>query len=203
MNMKLKNLQFEYFRHPYNQTATNERIIEIPIARYFLEKYYKGTDGSSVIEVGAVTPYYFDINHRVIDQFDPHEKSERIDAMTVDYKGSNLLSISTVEHVGAKDYGNTDINPHKAVDLLLKMMQADNFLITFPLGNNVYLQNYIKKEKLDGNILILRRINIENEWAPHYNWKDMDQFSYANPYHCASAVLIISNLDEFEQIRDF
>lgn len=68
-------------------------MLEVPLALWFVSQY-----GPSITEVGAVTPYYAEISHRVFDPYDKWEKCERKSAVEIEYSGLNLLSISTIEH---------------------------------------------------------------------------------------------------------
>jgi len=49
----------------YNNAANTERMIELPIAMWFINHF-----NSIIIEVGAVSPYYWQIIHPVFDPYD-------------------------------------------------------------------------------------------------------------------------------------
>ena len=50
--MRINNTSFDYFKHNYNQTWTNERHIEVSLGIYFLNKFR-----FDCIEIGAVMPH--------------------------------------------------------------------------------------------------------------------------------------------------
>jgi len=112
-----KGREYAYFDHPHNQTRINERTVEIPVSLFFLER-----SANNLVEVGCVTPYYKECNHEVIDLTDDHPKSKKIDATEHDFKNKNVLSISTVEHVGLSDYGIKSKEQNAAVCLCERIM---------------------------------------------------------------------------------
>lgn len=78
-----------------------ERCLEIAIAKIWLKKNAK-----NIIEIGAVTLYYFKIIHDVCDPADSHQNVNLKTSMfDIDLVGKNVLSISTIEHIGIGDYG--------------------------------------------------------------------------------------------------
>ena len=60
--MRINNTSFDYFKHNYNQTWTNERHIEVSLGIYFLNKF-----NFDCIEIGAVMPHYNYIAKLVIE----------------------------------------------------------------------------------------------------------------------------------------
>ena len=71
-------------------------MIQVPLAEWFLKKH---NYGHTIIEVGAVTPYYFNVTHLIYDPYDTYEKCIKIRAEYIGYREKILLSISTIEHV--------------------------------------------------------------------------------------------------------
>src|SRR5271157_2142104 len=157
--MKIGTVEFELFdkKDAYNNAANNERMIELPLAEWFLKKhnYFK-----SIIEVGAVTPYYFESQHFVFDPFDTHKRCIKVKAQDVNYLDCILLSISTIEHIcSAGDY-NVPIETDKtALDVLQNMMKAKEYLITFPRRFNRILDDFVEQKK--ENVIKLKRTNIK------------------------------------------
>jgi hypothetical protein len=94
-----------------------------------------------VYEIGAVTPYYWPHRvRRVIDPSDAHMLvSHRQSVFDFDLRGRAVLSVSTLEHIGAGQYG-LERDPSQAVVALRKVYtEAANLLITVPVGYNSLL----------------------------------------------------------------
>lgn len=123
-----------YFYHPHNcgvQTSPRrtERTVELPIA----DSWLSAVDPANVVELGAVTPYYWPGRvSRVVDPADP-KATERVSLFDVDLAGRDVLSISTIEHVGEGRYGMTEEREPTAA--LIKIVEeAERLLVTFPCG---------------------------------------------------------------------
>lgn len=192
--MKLNNINFEYFRHSYNETWTNERYIEVPIGIYFLNKFKL-----NCIEIGAVMPYYGYLSKIIIDPYDSFDGCLRINALDYSYISENVLSISTIEHFKIDERNRTDKD---SIFMLNKIIQeASNYLITWPVGYNLILDNYV--EQSDIKYKILRRINYDNEWEIVNDSKKLN-YIYNKPtnniksgFPFANAIVIVTNLEEF------
>lgn len=135
--------QFDYFFHPYNcgwPPYVSERSVELSLANVWL-----GALGSSgVVEIGAVTPYYWPGRVRsVIDPYDPHPLVTTRDSLfNVDLSGRSVLSISTFEHIGMGDYG-IDESPEQVREALDKLLaESPRFLVTVPVGYNKILDQW-------------------------------------------------------------
>ena len=184
--MKIGLIEFDLYQvsNSYNDANTNERMVEIPIAKWFIDKYQ-----SNLIEVGAVTPYYFDIMHSVYDITDKYKNSIRIDAKYLSYNKKNLLSISTIEHVGIGHY-SPEIDLLGSINLLNKMMESENYLITFPYSVNRELDSYVNK--MNENIIRLKRVE-DRKWE---QVETMDNIYYNCPFNCGNGLIIITNQKE-------
>jgi len=99
----------------YNNASNTERMVEIPLAEWFIKKY----GNQSFMEIGAVSPYYFDISHHVFDITDPYEHCLKINVKDISYTNTRVLSISTIEHMGKKDYNLPEV-PGLAIEVLKK-----------------------------------------------------------------------------------
>jgi len=90
-----------YFRHRYNLTWANERALEIPIGRAFLD----GADPQHCLEVGNVLSHYAPVRHAVLDKFESGAGVVNEDILTWNPGRSfdRILSISTFEHIGFDD----------------------------------------------------------------------------------------------------
>ncbi|MBO4405789.1 MAG: hypothetical protein J5821_03590 [Alphaproteobacteria bacterium] len=125
------------FRH----RRMTERCLEMAIAKIWLEK-----NKEDVIEIGAVSPYYFqNLTHDVCDPADKHERVNLKTSMfNLDLKDKNVLSISTIEHIGMGEYGIPINKNESAVSALKKILrESRKCLITFPVGRNKELDLYV------------------------------------------------------------
>jgi hypothetical protein len=138
-----------YFSHPFNcglnrRTRRTERTVELALADDWLRR------ASEPIEIGAVTPYYWPNRiSKVVDPTDKHPLvTHRASLFDVDITGRDVLSISTVEHVGLDDYNlNEDKSAIDAVHYIID--RANRFLITFPVGYNETLDQFIFGQSLN------------------------------------------------------
>lgn len=149
-------------------TNTEERIsergVELSIAQWWIEKV-----NNEFVEVGAVTPYYKKLykKHDVIDPYDSHkEVSEKKSLFDIDFAGKNVLTISTLEHVGTGDYNlSTKENCVNAIKKILH--ESKKCLITFPMGYNTRLDEYVKKNSAkysNVSMTIYKRGLLDNNW---------------------------------------
>ena len=161
MNTKLDKK--DYFIHPHNATAANERCVELALAlRWMLEN-----DGNFV-EVGAVMPWYPGVLDAIglgtgQDCIDPNDKKGnvvvnskgetehddkgepiKVGIMDVSLKGENVLAISTMEHIGVENNGETLVEPKAAQEALQKILkESKSCFITIPLGYHAKLDEWI------------------------------------------------------------
>jgi len=145
------NIQEEdYFFDPIN-SIDNERILELRLALdYYQELFEKGRK-SNIVEVGNVLGFYGHIEHFCIDKFatipdiSPAGEVHNIDAIDYNYHGKDVISISTIEHIGLDDYGNKEANDGlDAITALNKIKEeSDSYFITFGTNHNKTLDKYI------------------------------------------------------------
>ncbi len=179
--------EFKYFDHPHNNTRINERTVEIPVSLKFLESNLE-----NLIEVGCVTPYYSECLHEVIDLTDDHPKSKKIDATQYDFKNKNVLSISTVEHVGLSDYGNQVKENNAAINLCEKIIKDSlNYFITWPLGYNKVLDSWAFDKK--DTFLISRRDDNKYLWTEKKQNELTEDNKVYGSFHCANSIIILTN----------
>lgn len=178
------DIAFEYsgqnillYEHPYNCGYTDGRMTERSVELALAKKWLDNCNGN-VVEVGAVTPYYFycDKISDVIDPADQHSRVNYRNSMfDVNLKGKNVLSISTVEHIGLHEYGLTeDMNVIDAIEKILK--EAESCLITAPLGYNRTLDNWVRINRDNPIIKIMRR-GINNHWVEISTY-DFEEIKY-------------------------
>ncbi len=129
-----------------------ERCFEIAIAKIWLEKNKK-----DVVEIGAVSPYYFpNLTHNVCDPADKHSRVNLKTSMfNLDLKNKNVLSISTIEHIGTGQYGVPIDKNESAVLALEKILrESKKCLITFPIGANKDLEKYVFEDNIPKSVMV-------------------------------------------------
>lgn len=187
-NFIFKDHIYSYYDHPYNNTRINERAVEVPISLNFLNQF-----SPNVVEVGCVTPYYIDAQHEIIDLVDDHPKSKKQDAVEFDYKNKNVLSISTIEHIGRGDYGIQEKEKNSAIELCKKIIDESlNYFITWPLGYNLILDEWAFTNV--NGLFISRRDDNKYLWMEKtFNDLTIDNKVYGS-FHCANSIIILTNL---------
>ena len=147
-------IEIPYFYHSHNCGLQNagrrtERTVELAIANIWLESLER--QNLKVTEIGAVSPYYWPGRIKtIIDPCDAHKcVSDHQSMFRYGFEGTNVLSISTIEHIGEGRYGQQE--EKTPIDGLSKLIEeADRFLITFPIGCNVTLDEaVIRNRSLD------------------------------------------------------
>jgi len=183
----------------YDKDSASERRIEIAIGLDFIKRFPTET----IVELGAVLPSHELVSHDVVDMCDKYEKSIRVDALEYDYTDKNVLSISTIEHIGRNDYADlgdkqtTDPrNAIRCVDKIAK--QSNKYLITFPLGWNKEFQKDV--ENSDYKKIIMAR-DAGNNWIFRCSCKDFN-FEYGRPigsgeFSYGNAICIITNIEDY------
>lgn len=142
----------------------SERGLE---CRLLLDKVnqWKREGGENIIEVGAVSPYCFPgLIDEILDVYDEHESvTKRIDLFDFDFTGYDVVSISTIEHVGTGDYNN-EIREDAITALNKILRESRRCLITFPIGYNKGLDKYVF-ENLKGKITCYKRGKFDNNFV--------------------------------------
>ena len=184
------------FYHRYNITWAGERMVEIPIAKMFLERFA----GKTIVEVGNVMQHYGPIAHQVIDKYEVGPGVENMDVL--DFRPGKkidlLLSISTFEHIGFDDDDGKS-SGQKILDAVrhCRSIISENgtLVITVPLGYNPDLDRLIQTGALgSSSISFLRRVGFSN-------WEETDlatacqhPYGWRFPYANSLAVIEFSAL---------
>jgi hypothetical protein len=187
MKFIFKNQEFEYFIHPYNRTNETERKVEIPLVKSYIEQ------ANDFIEIGCVSPYYFEVSHNVYDLTDNHHKCINIDAEKLDLDNKNILSISTIEHFGVVDSFSNEKKQNKAIDFLKRILSLNSkYLISWPLGYNLELDQYTFS-----NIKNALYISRDNNNLLTWKQKTLNQLNDTDKrygtFDCANTVCILEN----------
>lgn len=186
----------ELMDDPVNTTLINERAIEIPVGIRFLNHYPMKT----ITELGSVMNFYGYQEHTVVDLFEqsnPAGLVHNVDALDWDFTGRNVLSLSTVEHIGLSDYDNLDLRPEKAIDVCEKIIrESDNFLISWGLHYHEYIDTWVKTKIEEESIEWCAYIKTaETEWK--YVDKSLEcfetQYKFDGNYRYANANIFIQN----------
>ncbi len=141
--------ELEQFWHPYNRTWLSERVLEIPVAMWFVEQFPPDAAG---LEVGNVLSHYGVTGHRVVDKYEVADGVENIDVL--DLRAEEpldwVVAISTLEHVGW-DEPEQDVD--KAVRALTHLRSlvrpGGRVLLTVPLGHNPGMDRYLLSSEND------------------------------------------------------
>jgi hypothetical protein len=182
----------DYFDHPHNSTITNERCIELTLAFRYLDM----VGSSNTIEMGAVTPYYKKGNHICYDPKDPYA-NQSLSCGEIEALGKNVLSISTIEHVGMNEHG-IDAKKQDAYDFILRTIdQASSCLISWPIGYQLSLDNFFKTNKSFFNYFYYVKHG-NKHWELSFEDSALD-LQYGKPFNNANAVVFIYAGFEVEQ----
>lgn len=175
-----------------NSARRTERTVEIPIARHWLNTL-RDCSPKVVVEVGAVTPYYWryegvDI---VVDPIDT-KATYRESVFNTTLRGCHVLSISTLEHIGERRYGLSELaTPMSAMQKIID--EADNFLVTVPYGwsaNPAYaqLESFLLdlKDSSEFRLFTLTR-RMDETWIPDTNLRQYG----VHPKPWANSIIVV------------
>ena len=156
---------YDYWKGPREAPLLSERCIEIALAFRWIDLM-----NNDIVEVGAVTPYHTiskTLSHPIID---PYDKKATIQDFVEnqDLTMDNVLSISTIEHIGMAggDYDGSGLrqevaDPNASPAALQKILdESENCLVTFPIGYNKRpLMIGWKTILTDSNVLAITRFS--------------------------------------------
>lgn len=188
------NKAYAYYLKLNSNLLKTERIVELSFLEKILEKYGKNTN---LIEIGCVSPYYFETYHNVYDLKDPHPVNKKENAKNINLKNKSVISVSTIEHFNTHGYyiPETDfLDP--AIWLKEATSLAKKYFITFPIGFNKNLDSDILLNSSNINTTFLTRQNKSNIWVQKNlneltNIDKTYDFTYT---YCANTIAIIQNL---------
>lgn len=142
------------------------------------------------------------VSHVVIDPWGPYPNALRMDALDYNFKGKNVLCISTLEHIGVLEYGNTVYDPIKAFELFCKVEEESmSYLFSWPIGENEILDRVMRLYFGPGETypsrFMFKRISANNDWemSPSVDWT----VKYNSPYPCGNGVIFVA--DDLEWIN--
>lgn len=122
-----------YERGEYNNAGDNERAVEVPIARWWINEH-----GGGGLEVGNVLSHYCDVSWPVFDRYEGPLKVDVFDlvefgvfAGQVDW----IVSVSTLEHVRWDEEPREPDGTSRAIRLLRSLLAPHgSMLVTMPFG---------------------------------------------------------------------
>lgn len=122
------------FDHPYNRTIHNERAIEIPLARAFIDGH------ADVLEVGNVLGHYQPATWTVVDKYERAPGVINQDVLDIVGWFDRIVTISTIEHVGWDEPERDPTKPARAIAHLRSLLNLGGALmVTIPTGWNAPL----------------------------------------------------------------
>jgi hypothetical protein len=185
------------FYHPFNcgyeSARTTERSVELALAFRWLKLI-----AGRVIEVGAVLPYYADQGmelskiDRIIDPSDRHPGvTDRCSLFEYDFCGKNVLSISTLEHVGTGDY---DLPAEDCIHACERLVcDSAACFITVPLGYNPKLDGHLYSADWPMTTMtVIHRSPTFNDWKTTTDRSLIGKISYGPAW--ANGIVIIERL---------
>jgi len=188
--------ELKLFYHRYNLTWSNERAVEIPIARYFINN-----SRGRILEIGNVMSHYQKVDWDILDKFEIGKGviNEDIVAFKPKKKYDLIISFSTFEHIG---YDDSLGNSRNSYDKIIKAFENvkrnclnknGKIIITVPLRYNPYIDEIIFQNKLEfKKIIFVKRIS-KNQWAEvGKNSASDSKFNSPSPYGNCIAVCIYS-----------
>lgn len=123
------------FCHAHNCGWPTARMTDRSAELSLADAWLSSVSGP-VIEIGAVTPYYWPHRvDRIVDPADTHQLvTDHASLFDVDTTGMNVLSISTLEHIGSGEYGlpKEADGPTRALRHITE--RCANYFITVPYG---------------------------------------------------------------------
>ncbi len=194
---RLKASSFEYqgrtlplTYHRHNVTWANERAVEVSIAREYLDR----CAGKCVLEIGNVTSHYFGVRHLILDKYEkgtdsvPVINQDVVDFAT-DRRFDLILSVSTVEHIGFDDDGDSRQKIPLTISKCRSMLKPGGiFLITVPLGYNPALDELIAADELGCERATYIRRDAQREWA-QCGKEDALRCAYGRPFPYANCIM--------------
>lgn len=179
--------RYRYFCHFHNATFQNERIVEIPLIRAYLEPQL------TTLEVGNVLAHYMSCDHDVVDKYEvaPGVINEDIVEFQPSKQYDLIVSISTIEHVG------WDEEPQDGEKIPVAVKRMKTFLkpggrivLTLPFGYNPHLDRLLSGNELGfDTVRYLRRVSKDNRWE-QVRYQDAQNAGYGKPFLCANALAI-------------
>jgi hypothetical protein len=187
---RFQGREYDYFSHPYNSAGTNERTVEVPLARDWLARH----EGPA-LEVGNVLSHYGSVSHPIVDRYEPAEGVLNVDieAYRPEAPFGLILALSTLEHIGWDEGERRE--PEKLPRVLRHLLEAllrpgGAFLATVPLGHNPHLDALVRERRTGTELAFLRRVNAENDWE-EISEREVGEPRYGYPFNNGNTLAIL------------
>jgi hypothetical protein len=186
---RYKGEELPYVYHRYNMTWASERCVEVPIGRWWANRFNSG----AVLEVGNVLSHYGPVQHQILDKFEKGAGVINEDIVTFrpGQKYELIFSISTFEHIGFDDEaeGSSATKILEAIEACRALLAPSGVLvITIPINYNPELDTLIAENRLPSKdrTFLFRR--------GYTDWFETDQASalkarYKAPFPYANAIM--------------
>ncbi|MEY2452987.1 MAG: hypothetical protein QOD92_2561 [Acidimicrobiaceae bacterium] len=180
---------YHYATDHYNRGWRNERAVELALGRGFLAD----NQGRRLLEVGNVLAHYGVAGHDVLDKYEdaPNVINDDIVDFTPEVPYEAILSISTLEHVGWDEKPREPDKTLRAYHAMRAMLApGGTMLLTCPIGQNSYLDEYIQQEALEfPERHYLLRVTRDNVWR-EVELSAVRGAVYHHPYRNANALFV-------------
>lgn len=194
--------ELEYFIHPHNRTAINERKVEVPIVMNYINK----RKPKHILEVGNVLHHYYpelfiQYNVLTVDKYEIDNDNEYLineDIYKFIYNAQKntkydlIVSISTLEHVGVDDYPKDKYKKLRvSKELISKMLTPTGlFVATMPLNSRQNINNQVEMNGFNfTNRYYMERYDVVNNLWKQSDWRNASVMPY-RPSICASGIVI-------------
>lgn len=184
------SLPLVYARH--NVTWANERCVELALARVLLA----GVRSERLLEVGHVTPHYFQAGHLVVDKYEPGALNADIVDFMPPERFDLILSISTFEHIAFDEPGATPAPAAVAAGVAAALDRCRGLLapggllaITVPLGYNPALDAMIANDELGWDRATWFKRFPRRRWR-RVSRPEAVRCRYGSPHPFANAILL-------------
>ena len=162
----------------------------------FVSHYVKD---ESILELGCVLPYYIlkRSNHIVYDLMDRHPQNVARDIrdMADSELKTNVISISTIEHIDMAEYGIESCGNVSAVDVLKRITEnAKRYFITFPLGHNQVLDGYVADSTDLNEVYVTRTKKNPEDWEIVEKTGLTDEMRQYGTYLNANTICILKKI---------
>lgn len=165
---KIHNLFYKWEGYPWETS----RQIEVPIVMEYVKKF----QGKSILEVGNVLSYSYNVKHKILDKYErmPGVIQEDIVDYNPEERYDLIFSVSTYEHIGFDEIKKDPKKVIRAVDNTRKLLKPrGKAVITFPLGYNPNLDNLVKNKLLGFDEIYYMERQSFNEWKS--KWKEVTE----------------------------
>jgi hypothetical protein len=188
----LGGVELPYFVHPYNYTWANERAVEIPVVRHFLD----ASEPSPTLEIGNVLSHYFDLDHTVVDLNEKCRYRPVINSDLMEFnparRFTRIVAISTIEHVGWDEKPRDEEKVMRAFPKLRSLLTpGGQAIVSIPPGYNHFLDRQMSEASIDGaRFQCLKRVSADNQWV-ETDLPEALHCKYGYPFMKANAIVFI------------